>query len=57
MTLARIGDEIKDYYGDRLNAAVAGLCSEERPVITYEQFRCVACSVIDQVVPGWRQVN
>lgn len=56
MTLARIGDEIKDFYGDRLTTAVAGLCTEEQTVVSYENFRCVACSVIDQEVPGWRQV-
>ncbi|XP_052088438.1 uncharacterized protein LOC127725476 [Mytilus californianus] len=56
MTLARIGDEIKDFYGDRLTMAVAGLCTEEQSVVSYENFRCVACSVIDQEVPGWRQV-
>ncbi|XP_076078293.1 uncharacterized protein LOC143048497 [Mytilus galloprovincialis] len=56
LTLARIGDEIKDFYGDRLTTAVAGLCTEEQTVVSYENFRCVACSVIDQEVPGWRQV-
>ena len=56
-TLARIGDEIKDYYGERLNIAVSGLCAEEQRNISYENFRCVACSVIDHVMPGWRQVG
>jgi hypothetical protein len=56
-TLARIGDEIKDYYGERLNMAVSGVCAEEQRNISYENFRCFACSVIDHVVPGWRQVG
>ncbi|KAL5010250.1 hypothetical protein ScPMuIL_012555 [Solemya velum] len=55
--LARIGDEVKDQYGNRLNVALASLVSHfHTESLTYDAFRASASHVIDESMPGWRQV-
>ncbi|XP_071113145.1 serine-rich adhesin for platelets-like [Haliotis cracherodii] len=53
--LARIGDEIQETHLAKVEFAIARLFTNQS-ALTYEAFREVARSVIDENIPGWRQV-
>ncbi|XP_067675788.1 uncharacterized protein [Haliotis asinina] len=53
--LARIGDEIQETHLAKVEFAIARLFNEQSS-LTYESFLEVARSVIDENIPGWRQV-
>ncbi|XP_046565185.1 uncharacterized protein LOC124273880 [Haliotis rubra] len=53
--LARIGDEIQETHLAKVEFAIARLFNEQS-CLTYETFREVARSVVDENIPGWRQV-
>lgn len=54
--LARIGDEVRDQYGNQITAAVNEVMLHQLKELTYEQFKEISKTVIDQNLPGWRQV-
>ncbi|KAK3096772.1 hypothetical protein FSP39_003126, partial [Pinctada imbricata] len=54
--LARIGDEVKDKYENKLETAMTELFYSENATITYNRFKDVAKDVVDENLPGWRQV-
>jgi len=53
--LARIGDELQDEYRDQLDLSVRRLVLNRQ--LTYEDFKSVARDMIDNHIPGWRQVS
>ncbi|XP_046345682.2 uncharacterized protein LOC124126326 isoform X2 [Haliotis rufescens] len=53
--LARIGDEIQETHLAKVEFAIGRLFTNQS-ALTYEAFREVARSVIDENIPGWRQV-
>lgn len=54
--LARIGDEVMDQYEEQLEKSVAVLLRYSEN-LTYDTFRDIASNVVDQDLPGWRQVG
>ena len=54
--LAKIGDEVKEKYERRLETAVQHLIIREEAAMTYQRFKEVAREVVDENLPGWRQV-
>ncbi|KAJ8315306.1 hypothetical protein KUTeg_007456 [Tegillarca granosa] len=54
--LARIGDEVKDHYEQRLQEALGHLFPDQQQgYFNYDNFRRIANDVIDENLPGWRQ--
>ena len=54
--LARIGDEVRDQYGNQITAAINQIMLHQLKELTYQQFKEISKGVIDENLPGWRQV-
>lgn len=54
--LARIGDEVQGQYGNQITAAVNEVMLHQLQELTYFQFKEISKKVIDDTLPGWRQV-
>ena len=54
--LARIGDEVRDQYGNQITAAVNEVMLHQLQELTYTKFKEISKAVIDENLPGWRQV-
>lgn len=54
--LARIGDEVRAKYEFQLDDALYRLFLSGQETFSYEVFRDMACQIVDNNLPGWRQV-
>ena len=54
--LARIGDEVRDQYGNQITAAINQVMLHQLKELTYKEFKEIAKTVIDENLPGWQQV-